>query len=82
MGTNCFKGSPISKALTCKKIYLYEQKMAIFSRLPIRLAILLYEQFIHLTQINLLHNMQFLSIQQYAYQLFWLLPGLSLFVSL
>ena len=40
------------------------------SRIPIVLAILLYEQFIHLIQINLRPNIQFLSTQQRAYQSF------------
>ena len=47
------------------------------------LAILLYEQFIHLTQVNLHPNIQFLSTQQYAITIFfWLLPGLIPFASL
>ena len=48
------------------------------------MAILLYEQFIHLTWINLHLNIQFLSTQQHAYQSFilWVLPGLILFASL
>ena len=44
--------------------------MTILSRWPILLAILLYEQFIHLTQISLHPNIQFLSTQQHAYQPF------------
>ena len=44
--------------------------MAILSRRPILLAILLYEQFLHLTQINLYSNAQLLSTQQHAYQSF------------
>ena len=59
------KGDANSKALTCMKIYL-----AILSRRQILLAILLYEQFIHLTQITLRPNIQFLSTQQRAYQSF------------
>ena len=56
--------------------YLYENlpvktKMAILSRRPILLAILLYEQFVHLTQINLYSNAQLLSTQQHAYQSFF-----------
>ena len=51
-----FKGTPITKALTCMKTYLYKQKMAILSTRPILQAILLYEQFLHLTQINLHPN--------------------------
>ena len=46
--------------------------MAILSRRPILLAILLYEQFIHLTRINLRPNIQFLSTQQHAYQSFFI----------
>ena len=44
--------------------------MAILSRRLTLLAILLYEYFIHYTQINLSSNMQFLSTQQHAYQSF------------
>ena len=44
--------------------------MTILSGRPILLAILLYEQFIHLTRINLRPNMQFLSTKQRVYQLF------------
>ena len=49
-----------------KSSYLYENltvqtKMAILSRRPILLAILLYDQFLHLTQINLHPNTQLLS---------------------
>ena len=41
------------------------------------LAILLYEQFIHYTKINLRPNKQLLSTQQQAYQSFFeLLPAL------
>ena len=64
------KGSPISKALTCMKIYLYKQKQKKLARRPILQAILLYEQFIHLTQINLHLNIQVLSTQKHAYQSF------------
>ena len=47
------------------------------------MAILLYEQFIHLTQIILCPNIQFLSTKQHANQsFFWLLPGLIPFASL
>ena len=45
--------------------------MAILSRRPILLVILLYEQFIHLTQINLRPNKKFLRTQQHAYQSFF-----------
>ena len=59
-----------------KSSYLYENlpvqtKMAILSRRRILLAILLSEQFLHLTQINLHTNIQFLSTQQHAYQSFF-----------
>ena len=58
-------------------------KMVILSRRRILLAILLSEQFLHLTQINLHPNIQCLSTQQHAYQsFFWLLPGLIPFASL
>ena len=54
-----------------KKLYLVKKlpvqtKMAILSRTLILLTILLYEQFIHYTQVNLSANMQFLSTQQRA----------------
>ena len=45
-------------------------KTAILSWRPIRLAILLYEHFKHLTQINLHPNTQFLSTQHRAFQSF------------
>ena len=44
--------------------------MSILSRRPILLTILMYEQLIHLTQINTV-----LSTQQHAKQSFLLLPG-------
>ena len=59
-----------------KSSYLYENlpvqaEMAILSRTLILLAILLFEQFIHHTQINLRPNKQLLSTQQqHAYQSF------------
>ena len=71
-----FKGSPTSIPLTCiKKIPVHINK-AILSRRPILLAVLLYEQFVHLTRISLCPNTQFLSTQQCAlYQsvlvIFW-----------
>ena len=51
-----------------KSSYFYENlpiqtKIAILSRRPILLAILLYEQFLHLTQINLHPNTQLLITQ-------------------
>ena len=55
------KGSPISKAPV-------QTHMAILARRLILLAILLFEQFIHLTQINVHPNKQLLSTQQHAYQ--------------
>ena len=77
-----FKGSLITKALTCMYIYLYKQKMAILSRRLILLTILLYEQFIHYTKINLHPNKQLLSTQKQAYQsIFELLPALIPFAS-
>ena len=53
--------------------YLYENlpaksKMAFLSRKLIRLAKLLYEQYIHHTEASICPNMQYLSAQQYAYQ--------------
>ena len=42
--------------------------MAILSRRPILLAILLYEQFLHLTKINLHPNTQLWSTQKHAHQ--------------
>ena len=59
-----------------RRSYLYENlpvqtKMAILSRRPILLAILMNEQFLHLTQINLHPNAQLLSTQQHAYQSFF-----------
>ena len=41
-------------------------KIAILSRRPILLVILLYEQFLHLTLINLHPNTQLLSTQQHT----------------
>ena len=56
-----------------KSSFFYENlpvqvKMAILSRRSILLAKLLYDQVKHLTQINLRHNIQFMSSQQHAYQ--------------
>ena len=48
-----------------------QTKMAILSRKPLLLAILMYEKFIHLTRINLRLNAQFLSTHRLAYQSFW-----------
>ena len=58
-----------------KSSYLYENlpvqtKMAILLRRPILLAISLYEQFLHLTQIDLHPNTQLSSTHQHAYQSF------------
>ena len=55
--------------------YLYENlpaksKMVFLSRILIRLAILLYEQYKHHTQASICPNMQYLSAQQYADQSF------------
>ena len=66
-----FKGTPNTKDLTFMKIYLYQQKMAFFSRRPIFLAILLNKQFMHLAQINLHPDTQLLSTQQHAYTSFF-----------
>ena len=60
----------LSKALTRMNFFLCKQKMAIFSWRRIPLVILLYGQFIHLTQIALHPNTQLLSTQQHAYQSF------------
>ena len=83
------KGSPISKALTCMKIYLNKQKVTVLSRRPILQSgyrILLYERFIHLTRINLRPNVQVFSTctqqRDYCISHFWLLPGLVPFASL
>ena len=47
-----------------------QTKLAIFSRRLILLAILMYEQFIHHTQISSRPNKQLLGTQQHAYQSF------------
>ena len=62
------KGSLISKALY--ENLPVQTKLAILSRRLILLAILLYEQFVHHTQINLRPNKQPLSTQKHAYQSF------------
>ena len=59
------KGMLLSKALTCVKKFPVGTNMAILSSRRIPLAILLYEQCIHLTQITL-PNIPFLSTQQRA----------------
>ena len=59
----------LSKALTCIEFFLYK-KQAFLSRRRIPLAILLYEQSIHLTQITLYPNIQLLSHWQHAYKSF------------
>ena len=64
------KGMLLSKALACMKCFLYKHKMAILSYRRIPLAILLCEQFIHLTQITLRPNKQLLSSLQNANQSF------------
>ena len=59
----------LSKALTCMNFFLYKQKcFCVMETDP--LAVLLYEQFIHLTQITLRPNIQILSTLQPAYQSF------------
>ena len=65
-----YLGALLSKALTCKIFVLCINKMSIVPRRRIPLAILLYEQFIHLTQITSRSNIQFLSTKQSAYQSF------------
>ena len=60
-----FKGMLLSKALTCMQFFMYN-KMAMLSRIQIPLAILMYEQFIHLTQITLRPNIQLLSTLQHV----------------
>ena len=83
-----FQNSKFEGDADHKSSYLYKNlpvqtKMAILSRRHILLAILLSEQFLHLTQINLHPNIQFLRTQQHAYQsFFWLIPGLIPFASL
>ena len=59
-----------------KSSYLYEyfpvkMKMAILSSRQIPVAILLCEQFIHLTHFILRPSIQLLGTPQHAYQLFW-----------
>ena len=56
----------LSKALTCMNFCPELTKMAILSWRRIPMAILLYGQFIHLTQITLRPNIQLLSTQQHA----------------
>ena len=55
-----------------KSSYLFEnlpvQTEIAFCQGPIFIATLLYEQFLHLIQINLHPNTQLLSTQQHAYQ--------------
>ena len=67
---NVLKGSAITKALTCMKIYLYKQKWQFCQGDSDTLAILLYKQFIHYTKIKLGPNKQLLTTQQQAYQSF------------
>ena len=72
--------SPLKGFADLKSSYLYENlpvqtKMAILSRTLILLAILLYEQFIHHTQINLRSNKLLLNTQQHAYQSFFLVTS-------
>ena len=64
------KGILLSKALTCMDFFLYKQKWLFLSLIRISLAILLYEQFIHLRQMTLRPNIKLLSTQQHAYQSF------------
>ena len=60
----------LSKALTCINFFPEKPKMAVLSWRRIPLGILLYGQFIHLTQITLRPNIQLLSTQQHAYSRF------------
>ena len=66
-----FKEMLLSKALTRMHFFVYKQKWLSYHEKRKHLAILLYEQFIHLTQITLRPNIQLLSTQQHAYQLFF-----------
>ena len=59
----------LSKALTCMN-FSSINKNGFLSWRRIPLAILMYEQFIHLTQITLRPNIQLLSTQRHAYQSF------------
>ena len=64
-----FKGlskTSLDMPIMFMKIYLYKQKRHFLSGRLIVLAILLYDQFIHHTQMDLHPNAQFLSTQQHA----------------
>ena len=62
-----FKGIYLSKALTCTNFFVHK-KNCFLSRRQIPLATLLYEQFIHLSQITLHPNIQLLRKRQHAYK--------------
>ena len=71
LASDILKGSPITKALTCMKIYLYKQKWQfLVKETDTSGYIVTYEQCIHYTQINLRPNKQLLSTQQQTYQSF------------
>ena len=57
--------------LTSMNFFLYKQNGLFLSRRQISFALLLYEQFIHLTQIALRPNKHLLSNRQHAYQSFF-----------
>ena len=79
---NSYYGDADLKSSSLYENLPVQTKMAILSRRPILLAILLYEQFIYLTQNTLRPNIQFLSTQQQAYQSFLVTTGLIPFASL
>ena len=56
---------------------LYKCKWRFLSERLMVLTLLLYEQFIHQTQVILCPNMQFLSTQQRAYQSYQVISGLD-----
>ena len=60
----------LSKALTCMNFFLHKQKWLFYHGSGYNLTILLYEQFIQITQTTLRANKQLLSTQQHAYQSF------------
>ena len=67
-----FKGLYLSKALICMKVFLYKPKCLLLSRKWMPLATLLYEQFIHLTEIHWRPSIQLFSNWQHANQTSWL----------
>ena len=79
------QGTPITKALTCMKIYLYKQKWQFYQRdLYFWIFCCMNNFCISHRSINLHPNTQLLSTKQHAYQSFFfgLLPGLIPFASL